>query len=337
MPELPPVRKESNPENNQPPLFYFLVGMFFRLMRMGAGGALSSPELRLLGTRLLCVAMLVLALALPLRKLASQRPPLFAVAGLLVLLLPGASEALVRCANEAPVFLWSSVAICLLERRASAGVLALTLAIGPLLKLTALPVVAFVVVVLWVEGRKRAAILGALCATAVFPVQLLRGWRWGGTLELNRPAHEIAEPILSVVEGLGRSIYVFVKTAFWLGGSSFFKAPVVLVAAYFGLIVAWLLLVRSRRPLLRLVPHAAGGIVAMAGFLTFAMANRRFYGVWGGVGGGYVWTWVPWLLVAAPDLGSLPARSLKFLLAATAMFVVVANAVYYTMAFRLYG
>ncbi|MFN2387068.1 MAG: hypothetical protein ABR576_12445 [Thermoanaerobaculia bacterium] len=48
-----------------------------------------------------------------------------------------------------------------------------------MIKLTAIPLVVFAVAALWLRS-KRAAIAGGVASLAVFPVQLARGWRWGG-------------------------------------------------------------------------------------------------------------------------------------------------------------
>ena len=85
----------------------------------------------------------------------------------------------------------------------------------------------------------------------------------------------------------------------------------------------------------RLAAHAAGLACAAAGFCVFALANRRFYGVWGGVAGWYLWGWSPWLAVAADDLGSIGPRAARPLLVAEAAFVVVANAVWLSAHGRL--
>ena len=87
----------------------------------------------------------------------------------------------------------------------------------------------------------------------------------------------------------------------------------------------------------RLAAHAAGLACAAAGFCVFALANRRYYGVWGGVAGWYLWGWSPWLAVAVDDLGSIGPRAAKSLLVAEAAFVVAANAVWLAAHGRLYG
>ena len=134
-----------------------------------------------------------------------------------------------------------------LDRRAPAGVTLALLAAGPLLKLTAFPVVVFAVVAIWKEGRRHLAVRGGILALAVFPVQALRGWNWGGTLEFNQAA-AAAFSVSDAAVGLVRSVYTFWKTTFWLGEWSFFRAPRRLVGAYLLLWIAALVLAR-RRPI----------------------------------------------------------------------------------------
>jgi hypothetical protein len=107
------------------------------------------------------------------------------------------------------------------------------------------------------------------------------------------------------------------------------------VIAYFLLLAAALLLARRRPDPHQVVPHAAGALVAAGGFLAFAVANRLYYGDWGGVGGWYVWTWLPWLAVAASDLARMRPGGL--VLGALAAFVLVSNALWFAVAWPLYG
>jgi hypothetical protein len=325
----------GNTEDNQPPLYYAAAGLLLRPL----------PEWReplrgLLFLRLLGVACVAAALFGPLRILARDRAAGLAVAVLLLLLTPGASEALPRASNDATVFLWAALVVAAIKRRAGGAVLVALLAGGPLLKLTALPVVAFAVAALVDRGRPRLALGGAAAALAVFPVQALRGWRWGGTLEFNGAASAWAAlggSIGGTLVGLVRSAYTLVKTTFWLGEWSFFRAPRALVAAYFLLLLVALLLAHRRPDPHHRAAHAAGAVVAAAGFLAFAVGNRLYYGDWGGVGGWYVWTWLPWLAMAASDLAVMSRRAATGWLAALAVFVVIANALWFSVAWPLYG
>ncbi len=334
-----------NTEDNHPPLAYLLVGLALSLWP----GALT-PSQALLVFRFFGVACVAVALFGPLRLLAGdpRRPRGLAVGVLLLLLTPGASEALARASNDAPVFLWAALCVAAIKRRPSPGVAATKrraggalliplLAAGPLLKLTALPVAAFAVAALVDRGRRRLALAGAAASLAVFPVQLLRGWRWGGTLEFNAAAAALGGSFRDTLVGLVRSTYTLIKTTFWVGEWTFFRAPRPLVIAYFLLLAAALLLARRRPDPHQVVPHAAGALVAAGGFLAFAVANRLYYGDWGGVGGWYVWTWLPWLAVAASDLARIERRPGVWLLGALAAFVLVANALWFSVAWPLYG
>ena len=329
-----PTPGGRNPENNQPPLFYFLSGVILSPIR---AVLLGSPERALLGCRLLGFAFVVLAIFGPLRRLARARPPSFAFAGLLLLALPGASESVVRCANESAIFLWTAVVVDLLEADAPPAALCVLLAAGPLIKLTALPVAAVAVGRLWFAGRRGAAGAALASTAVVFPVQLLRGWRLGGGLEANRTLPALAESWVETAVGLARSAYAFVKTVFWMGEWSAFRAPLALVLAWFLLIL--LLWAASRlRPEPRFgAAHAVGALVLATGTAVFFVACRRYWGQWGGVGGWYVWGWMPWLAVAWDDAFAVSKRAVPVLLAASAAFVVVCNVLYFRAALALYG
>ena len=335
LPKLPGGQPTRNPENNQPPLFYLGAGLLIRLATM-LWGSLDAPEPRLLVVRLICVACVVVALVWPLRRIATGRSLSFVVTGLLVLSLPGASESLARCANDAPVFLWSAAVVAALPLAIPPLLVGILLALGPLLKQTAFPVVAFAVVWLWCNARKRAAVFGLVGAATVFPVQLARGWSWGGNYELNRPLPAIVEPVSTIAIGFGRSLYTFAKTVFWLGEWSFFRAPLLLVVAYFLLLAALVVGSRVRTGPRIWLPHLAGAATAVAGVVVFIVANRRFFGGWGGVGGWYVWAWVPWIAVAWNDCFRTRERWLPFLIMSTAAFVVITNWVYFVKALGIY-
>ncbi|HEY2798408.1 MAG TPA: hypothetical protein VGK26_11015 [Thermoanaerobaculia bacterium] len=324
----------GNTEDNQPLLAYALVGLVLR-----AWHGSPSPSESLLVFRLLSVACVAVALFGPLRVLAhdSNRGAGLSLGCLMLLLTPGASEAIARASNDAPVFLWAALCVAAIKRRAGAAAIVPLLAAGPLLKLTALPVAAFAVAALVARGRARLALAGGAAALAVFPVQALRGWKWGGTLEFNSAAAALGGSPGATLAGLARSSYTLIKTTFWLGEWSFFRAPRPLVIAYFLLLAAALVLARRRSDPHHLVPHAVGALVAAGGFLAFAIGNRLYYGDWGGVGGWYVWTWLPWLAIAASDLARIERRSGAWLLAAIAAFVLAANVLWFSVAWPLYG
>ncbi|HEY1250929.1 MAG TPA: hypothetical protein VGH97_07040 [Thermoanaerobaculia bacterium] len=324
-----------NTEDNQPPLYYALAGFVLRPLQRWM-----SVVRALLFLRLLAVACVAAALFGPLRLLARDRAAGLALGVLLLMLTPGASEALARASNDAPVFLWAALCVAAVKRRAGGAILVPLLAAGPLLKLTAFPVAAFAVAALVARGRPRLALGGAAAALAVFPVQALRGWRWGGTLEFNGAASAWAAlggSVGQTIVGLARSAYTLIKTTFWLGEWSFFRAPRPLVAAYFLLLAAALLLARRRPDPHHAAPHVIAAAVATGGFLAFAVGNRLYYGDWGGVGGWYVWTWLPWLAMAASDLAVVPRRAASGWLAALAVFVILANVLWFAVAWPLYG
>jgi hypothetical protein len=326
-----------NPEANQPPLFYLGAGLLLRTARLADWQILGAPEPRLLLVRLLCVSLFGVGLIFLFRSDAFRQSRVLAAYSLIALTLPGASESLARCANDASVFLWSCLVVWAIDRRLPTFCLAVLLALGPLLKLTALPVCAFAVVALWSKGRIRGAGWGALSSLLVFPLQWVRGWKWGGTYELNRPLPALHESLSSVAIGLIRSAYTFVKTTFWLGGWSFVRAPRALVAGFALLILFTMLLLLRRRPANRPAAHLAGLGLAAAGFLLFAFANRSFFGGWGGVGGWYVWSWFPWLTIAARDVLILRKGASVWVLMASGAFAIAANIVYYAALHRLYG
>lgn len=326
-----PAAAVANPEANQPPLAYAAMGL---ALRVAPEPAIASA---LLFARLFSVALVALAIFGPLRILSRRWSPEAAAAGLLALLLPGASEALARASNDAAVFLWAAVVVAALGSRVRSAGLILLLAAGPLIKLTAIPVVVFAVAALFLEGRRGVAMAGGAASLAVFPLQALRGWLWGGTIELNGPSRAIGEPFGRAILGFARSAYVFVKTTFWVGGWSFVRPPGMLTIGYFALVLAVFFACRWRPSPPRVAAHAAAFAAAAAGFTVFALANRRFYGGWGGVAGWYLWDWSPWVFSAASDLLRFRTGAVRALLGSAALFVVVANAAWLAAAFRLYG
>ena len=338
LPSAADERRLPNPENHQPPLFYLASGVLFRLLAASGGQELlARPDALLLGCRLLSLFLVAVAVLFPLRALLRERPRELTVLGLLLLLLPGASEALIRCSNDAALFLWAAFLLDAVRRRAPTLQICLLASAGPLLKLTALPLVAFAVVSLWARRLRRDAALVALSGAVVFPVQALRGWLWGGTYEFNRSLPAIHEAASKIAVGLLRSFYTIAKTVFWLGGWSFFRAPAFLVIAWFLLLAGFVVFAKRRAAPVEAAAHLAGAAVALAGCVLFFIGNRRFYGDWGGVGGWYVWGWVPWLLLAYDDLGRVSSKAYAALLAATALFLAIANVSYLRAAIRLYS
>jgi hypothetical protein len=325
----------GNYEAHQPPLSYLVSGALLRALEVAVGRM--RPEIRLLVLRLLSVLFVAVALFGPLRAVTRNWSPVFRAVGLLALLTPGAAEALARCSNDALLFLWASTLVWALAERPCSAAIPFLLAIGAFVKMTALPVVLFGAVALWSGGRRRAASAGLLGALLVFPLQLLRGWAWGGTYELSRPGGPLQEPLGGTVLGFGRSVYTFLKTTFWVGGWSFFRAPVLLVAAFGFLLLGWATGFRPRPDARRRLAHAAGLFVALVGSVALAFGNRKLFGVWGGLGGWYVWGWAPWLALACDDLLTWRRGSASVLLGATGVFVLLANVLWFYRALSLYG
>jgi hypothetical protein len=325
----------ENYENHQPPLYYVVAGSAHRWMTSSPDSTASRVGLVLLLFRLWSVTLVALALFWPLRVVSREWPGPSA-AFLLLLLLPGAADALARCSNDAALFLWSSLVVLALTERVRGGVLLLLLALGPLIKLTAFPVTAMALVWLWRHRRRRVAVAAGLASLIVVPIQLLRGWQWGGTYELNRTALDLAGSLFEVARGLMRSLYTMIKTVFWVGGWSFFRAPGSLVVAWFLLlgIVLLSLRVRDRRTW---IPHAAGGVTVVIGALLMAVGNRTLFGDWGGLGGWYFWGWFPAICFAGAEAFEIPAKSGRWLLAAGATFALWANVAYFLAAWKLYG
>lgn len=325
----------ANYQDHQPPLYYALAGAALRLT--GAG----EPRHQLLALRLFAVLLVAFGVALSLRLLAPpQRLALLAA-----LLLPGAAEALVRAGNDTLVFSWCAALLVVLARdggrqastRRLPGLFALA-ALGPLAKLTALPVVVFAALERLERGRRGEASALALGGLIVFPLQLARGWAFGGTLELGAPARQVSawwEPVLGVVH----SAYTFAKTALWLGGWSVFRPPVWVLVAAAALAVAWLGLVRPQRRPRALTAHLAAAAFAGVAFVAFAIGKHRLFGVWGAVGGWYLWGWLPWLLLAHRDLVAFPwaSRAGRVWTLAAALFLLAVNVAWLAAAHRLYG
>ena len=158
----------SNYQAHQPPLYYLAAASLLELFAPGIGAA---PESQLLLLRLAAVLLVGYVLCFPLRKLGKGNVH-FETLLLLALLLPGAAESLIRVSNDVAVFAWSVTLLAVLGHgeRTRPGSAALLAALGPLLKLTALPVVAFAAVFEWrTRGWRRrlvplglGAVVGAL-------------------------------------------------------------------------------------------------------------------------------------------------------------------------------
>jgi hypothetical protein len=323
-----PADEIPNQEAKQPPLYYLVAGLLLRL----APGA-PTPASALLSARLFSVGLVAAALFGPLRTLSRGRPPAFALAGLLALLLPGASEGLARCSNDAAVFLWASLVVAAVEKRSAGLPAGILLGCGLFLKLTALPVAAFGFLALLDEGRWAPALLGAAVSSLVVPVQALRGGAWGEMAHFGR----LVEPVSATAVGLARTAYSFVKTIFWTGGWSLVRPPRALVAFYAILVVSALAAWRPRARPVHLPAHAVAVAVGAAGVAAYSLALRLTYGVWEGVPGWYFWGWSPWVAVAVSDLGTVSPSAARPLLWAGAVFALVANVVSLRVHGALFG
>lgn len=313
-PQAAPI---ANYEAHQPPVYYALGGAWLDLFSWRA-----DPVWQLLWMRIFSVFLVILGAAL-------FRNPLL----LLVLLVPGAAESLARCANDAGVFAWSAIAMSAIARKAPTYVLALIAFIGPLIKLTSIAVVAFVIVwTLLHRGRGHSAVI-AIASALFLPLQWLRGYAWGGTVELNATKAAYHETVRHAVIGFARSAYTFVKTTFWLGEWSFFKAPLwllVLFAAYIALVIACSRLLRAEW-----TAHAVGLAVAIIATSAFFISHRAFWGDWGGVGGWYAWGWFPWLAVAVDE--AIEIQRKRVALIAGIALILIANAAWFASAHAIYG
>jgi hypothetical protein len=293
-----------------------------------------------LAVRFVNLAILGLALLGPGRRLVkawSEKARLVAGG---ILLLPGAVETLARGGLEALVLAWSLwfVEECLRESPRTLLFFCLA-AIGPLIKLTAVPVVAFGAMTAW-WGRRRALALGVVAAGAsVYLERLLRGYLAGGVLDLHSgyAAHDPGS-WLDILRGLGWSMLVTAKSAVWLGGWSFFRPPNWVLALVVASILA--LLSRLRRAVDGdfAVRRAALGAAAVAvgGHAVFSVAVYRVFGSWA-VGGWYVWAWFAVAAIAAERSLDWRRPLPRWLLPAAGLVLIVVDVAWWISADRAYG
>lgn len=325
----------SNYQAHQPPLYYLASASLLELFAPGIGTA---PESQVLLLRLAAVLLVGYVLCFPLRKLG-QGNVLLETLVLLALLLPGAAESLIRVSNDVGVFAWSILLLAVLQAgdRLRPGFAALVTGIGPLIKLTAFPIVAYAAVLVWRRRGWRAGALVGAAGLAVLPLQWLRGWAWGGTLEANAQFSGLGT-LPEILLGLLHSAATFFKTAVWLGGWSFFRPPAWLLfaAPLFGLSLI-LRGFRRRRVPPDLFAHFAALALALAGFVVFALGQRQIFGVWGGVGGWYLWGWVPWLALFASDLLEIRPGRERELVAGAVVGATALHFIWLQVAWRIYG
>jgi len=308
----------ANYEYHQPPGYYVLPSLV----------SIDDPIAKLLAMRLYSVLLVLIALFF----LRAVLPDRAFCAAMVVLLIPGAAESLARCANDSAVFLWAAIVMWALHRRAKTPWLALLAALGPLCKLSAIPIVALLVLWTFCNRPRVHALLVAIASLAVLPLQWVRGFQWGGTVELNAARAPFHETLAQSASGLARSGYTFVKTAFWLGEWSFFRAPMWLLILVAIFIVA--VAISLRRKTMSL-PHIGALVVAIAATLWWFVSHRLFWGDWGGVGGWYAWAWFPWLAVSSHELFTV--RRGRALFVAGALLVIVANVAWFVAAHGVYA
>lgn len=335
--EHAPGEEAFNYESHQPPLYYMAAAPLLLGWRLVASEpSATSPEKRLLLLRIANVALVAWALFGPLRKVGSLRGRRWESAVLWLLLAPGAGESLARVSNDTAVFFWCALLVAALERDDGKWRVYLLVALGPLIKLTAIPIVAYAVGRIGLRHGWKAASVTLALSGLVVPIQLVRGWAWGGTLELTALGKALGQPLWGVTVGVLHSTYTFLKTAFWLGGWTVFKPPLWLIAAGAGLGLAWLLALRLETSSETRYAHLAGLLVAAVGFVAFAIGKWGVFEVWGAVGGWYAWGWLPWLGLAANDLTRLRPRYSGTLFAASVLWILVANVLWLLTALRTY-
>jgi hypothetical protein len=281
-----------NYESHQPPLYYWAG-----VLALAATHALtgSDPLRQLLVLRLLSVLFVALALLFPIRWAARGLARYFYPSVLVALCFPGAAESLARAANDSLLFAWAALAIWELEHGRNRWTQPLLAAVGPLIKLTALPVVVLSVAVAFTRRGVRASGRVVVASLLFLPVQWIRGWSWGGTVELNAQTAGLHEGWSDTVVGLGRSLYTFLKTSLWLGGWSFFRAPGWIVALLGAGGIVLLLAMQPRGGWRDWIPNGLAASAAAVATLGFFVSHRMYFGQWGGVGGWYLWGWLPWL------------------------------------------
>lgn len=322
-----PVTDMPNYERQQPPLYYSLAGM---LLRAAPGSALPFRDLLVLrGLSFgLVIAALVILAAVPAHRTARCM-------GLALLLLPGAAEGLIRASNDAIVFLWASVTCVALARRWHSSVFLLLCAVGPFFKLTALSITAVVALYLW---RHRGALVGLLAAIAAFTVLVARfllAWSGGVTYSLAGTL-ALHETVPAFLYGAAKTLYGLGKTSLWLGGWVGFRpGPVALGLAVLSVLVP-IATLRSR-DWSEWLPHLGGLVVAAAGVLFVGLGNRAVFGVWGGIGGWYVWNWAPWLWLASIRLGDGWDWAGSRAVIAVTLLVLVVNVLWWKAALLAYN
>jgi len=331
------LSRVRNYEAHQPPLYYVATGAIERIVDPLRPPHEQAAIWQLSVARLSSVLLVIIAVAWPMQAIAASLGWRWYCASMLVLLVPGASESLARCANDACVFAWSAFAMLAVRRRSGPCALVFIAFVGPLAKLTAVPVVVFLVVWAWMTRSAWQGLAVGFVSALIIPIQWLRGYAWGGTVELNGDLSATSESLATACVGFVRSAYTFAKTTFWLGEWSVFRAPVwllVLVGAFVALCVASL---KIRDDWRNRIPESISLIVAAASCAVWFVAHRRFWGGWGGVGGWYAWGWFPWLAVVIASLVAVREKWRRPLFAVGAIIVVVSNVAWFVVAQGVYA
>lgn len=325
-PREPFPKEVVNYESHQPPTFYAIAGALVRV------SPAAGPANALLLVRVFSVALVIAGLIL-----VTRTHPAASTVLSLLLLFPGAAESLARAANDSMVFLTSAIVAAALKRR-SAWLIVGAIAIAPTVKLTAIPFIAAALIQLWMDRNRRLAVTSLVAGLLIVPVQALRGWAWGGTVELNQSRIAFDESLLVSAVGLARSIYTIAKTTLWLGNWSFFRAPLGLLIATAVACVALALVCRLRGSSVGRASLIGGLATLLGGVLAFAVAHRSLFGQWGGVGGWYLWGIAPWLSIAlSENLIVADDRMKRIALLGVAALIVVYNALWLRAAVAIYG
>jgi hypothetical protein len=325
-PREPFPREVVNYESHQPPTFYAVASVLVRAL------AIDDPVNALLLVRLFSVAIVLAGLVL-----VARADPGASTLLSLLLLLPGAAESLARASNDSMVFVMSAILAFALSRRNSWLIVG-AIAIAPTVKLTAAPFIAAALIRLWMDGERRLAVMSLLASLLVVPVQALRGWAWGGTVELNQARIAFDEPLAESAIGIARSLYTIAKTTLWLGNWSFFRAPATLLIVTAIACAALALVCRPGGSKTSRLAFGAGLATLLAGVVAFAVAHRSLFGQWGGVGGWYLWGVMPWLAIGLREnLNFVDERVARLALHGGIALAVVYNVFWFHAAVARYG
>ncbi|MCG3193329.1 MAG: hypothetical protein DIJKHBIC_02579 [Thermoanaerobaculia bacterium] len=334
----PAANSQPNYESHQPPVYYMAGMILLKLAgALGCADAASNPFMQLLLMRLYSVFLVAASIAFPMRVATAEWSGYQKGLALFLLLVPGAPESLARCANDAGVFAFAAVAVWAVRRESGRPLLTALAALGPFIKLTCLPLSVLLVVKIWRKSDWRSALALGSFSLLFLPIQALRGYRWGGTVELNGLRAPLSGLFPEMAAGMLHSALTFIKTAFWLGEWSFFRPPHWLLAAA---LIGTICLVPAVKPVWP--ADRAGGHILAAGLALgsttyWFLSHRAYWGTWGGVGGWYLWGWYPWLSFAVADFLVVRAGVRRTVAAIVVILVMAGNLAWFGAANRLYG